>query len=282
MVDIPERSFEGNFAKSVFYTEYNDIDIYVEDTKRGYEKIFKILFSRLFEGKFRVDNIFPLGGRDKVINKFKQEISSRPLLYVIDGDLMFLTKNDVQNTKGFFRLPCYCLENILCDVNALVNILDDEDSNKTYIEIVKDFDYNDWLVKNEEKLFELFIEYKVAKILYPELATVSFDVTYLLSCNRGVLEENKFQQRIQFVKNSVITIAGYSQYISTRNEVVEEFNNSLANKLSIVSGKDYILPLLKKRAQSSAKMNITNPSLMNRLAKNCDLTLLQDAINYVG
>ena len=282
MVDIPERSFERNFAKSVFYTEYNDIDIYVEDTKRGYEKIFKILFSRLFEGKFRVDNIFPLGGRDKVINKFKQEISSRPLLYVIDGDLMFLTKNDVQNTKGFFRLPCYCLENILCDVNALVNILDDEDSNKTYIEIVKDFDYNDWLVKNEEKLFELFIEYKVAKILYPELATVSFDVTYLLSCNRGVLEENKFQQRIQFVKNSVITIAGYSQYISTRNEVVEEFNNSLANKLSIVSGKDYILPLLKKRAQSSAKMNITNPSLMNRLAKNCDLTLLQDAINYVG
>ena len=69
MVDIPERSVEANFAKSVFYTQYNDIDIYVEDTKQGYEKVFKILFSRLFEDKFRVDSIFPLGGRDKVINK---------------------------------------------------------------------------------------------------------------------------------------------------------------------------------------------------------------------
>lgn len=281
MVDIPERSVEANFAKSVFYTQYNDIDIYVEDTKQGYEKVFKILFSRLFEDKFRVDSIFPLGGRDKVINKFKEDKSTRPFLYVIDGDLMFLTKDDVQNTKGFFRLPCYCLENILCDVNALINILDDEDSNKNYSEIVKDFDYPNWILENEHKLFELFIEYKVSKILYPELGTVSFAVEDLISCGRGILDNTKFQQRIQFVKNSVIGIAGYDEYILTRNEILQNFNKSQTSRLNIVSGKDYILPLLKKRGQSSAKMNVSNPSLMNRLAKNCDLSLLQDALNYV-
>ena len=136
-------------------------------------------------------------------------------------------------------------------------------------------------MENEHKLFELFIEYKVSKILYPELGTVSFAVEDLISCGRGILDNTKFQQRIQFVKNSVIGIAGYDEYILTRNEILQNFNKSQTSRLNIVSGKDYILPLLKKRGQSSAKMNVSNPSLMNRLAKNCDLSLLQDALNYV-
>lgn len=109
---------------------------------------------------------------------------------------------------------------------------------------------------------------------------MSFAVEDLISCGRGILDNTKFQQN-SVVKNSVIGIAGYDEYILTRNEILQNFNKSQTSRLNIVSGKDYILPLLKKRGQSSAKMNVSNPSLMNRLAKNCDLSLLQDALNYV-
>lgn len=35
---IPERGTAGRFAKSVFYEELNEIDIYIEDTGIGSEK----------------------------------------------------------------------------------------------------------------------------------------------------------------------------------------------------------------------------------------------------
>lgn len=37
---IPERSVQASSAKSVFFEELNDIDIYIEDTAFGYSKLF--------------------------------------------------------------------------------------------------------------------------------------------------------------------------------------------------------------------------------------------------
>ena len=38
-----ERRSSAKVAKSVFYEDFNDIDIYIEDTAPGYRKIFKEL-----------------------------------------------------------------------------------------------------------------------------------------------------------------------------------------------------------------------------------------------
>ena len=39
-VDIPTRSVEARSAISVLFQEVNEIDIYTEDTAKGYEKLF--------------------------------------------------------------------------------------------------------------------------------------------------------------------------------------------------------------------------------------------------
>ena len=45
---IPERSIRAKVAKSVFYKEVNDIDIYIEYTTKGYKELYKNLFFRVF------------------------------------------------------------------------------------------------------------------------------------------------------------------------------------------------------------------------------------------
>lgn len=282
MILIPERTVEANYAKTVFFTEFNDIDIYVEDTKIGFEKVFSLLFSRIFKNRYKIGKIFPLGGRKEVLSQFEKEDSHRPYLYIIDGDLMLLTDDDVQSQKGLYRLPCYCLENILCDFDAIIDILDDEENIKSFEEIAQKVNFNDWKMKNEDKLFSLFLEYKVSKILNPEQQTVAYDVKKLVSCNQGLIDDEKLQLRIEEIRNSVIDKVGESQYQLTRTQIIKNFNESSFSKLNLVSGKDYILPLVKDRAKSSAKMTISKNAFIQRLAKNCDISPIEDVINYVG
>ena len=127
-------------ARVFLYRDYNDIDIYVEDSTNlnAYENmILRILPS----GK-TIRKIFGLSGRDSVIkhekaNKNNQQ--NRPTLYIIDGDLDALTGKRKPRSKKIFRLNYYCLENlVLC--------------NEAICEVMRDFDINSSKQKIETKL----------------------------------------------------------------------------------------------------------------------------------
>ena len=69
---IPARSTKAKKAKAVFFRRYNDIDIYIEDTERGAEKLYAILFQRAFKDKYIINRIYPLGGRQKFLSTGKK------------------------------------------------------------------------------------------------------------------------------------------------------------------------------------------------------------------
>ena len=56
---VPARSETSKSAKSVFFEDVNDIDIFIEDTAIGFEKIYAILFSRVFSDAYSVEKVFP-------------------------------------------------------------------------------------------------------------------------------------------------------------------------------------------------------------------------------
>lgn len=153
-VEIPKRSLGAKHAISTLFQEKNDIDIYIEDTAFGYEKLFTLLLSRVFEGEYRVNKIFPLGSRDQVIKKCQNESSNRPYLYIVDGDLFLLIGDTIKTKKGLYRLPFYCIENILCDGNAITEVLDEEEPTKSIQDIENSFDYLNWIETNKNKLFD--------------------------------------------------------------------------------------------------------------------------------
>ena len=85
----PQRSLKGKLATSVFYQQYNEVDIYIEDMTTGAAKLYKNIFKRVFEGNKRLEKVFELGGRENVIEACRNDNDSndRARIYIIDGDL---------------------------------------------------------------------------------------------------------------------------------------------------------------------------------------------------
>jgi hypothetical protein len=280
---IPERSLKAKTAKSVFFEEINDIDIFIEDTAFGYEKLFQLLFSRVFDGKYQVNKVFPLGGRKAVTDQHKlHEKLGRPSLFIVDGDLFLLTGDEVNNEEGLYKVPFYCIENILCDSDALHDLMNEEEPENLKPQIIQNFNYLEWKALNEDKLFDLFVEYGITFLLNPMEQTVAFSVSNLVSSNTGDINEAKLTARIDSLRELAKSMTSEESYNETKNRILTQFQISNIPKLDVVSGKDYLFPLLKTRAKSIVKTKIPDINLKIRLAMKCDITSLMGSHELVA
>lgn len=275
-----ERKIRAKDAKSVFFEDVNDIDIFVEDTKAGYDKVHKNILSRVLKGRYNVDKVFPIGKRDEVTKHYEENIKliKRPTIYIIDGDLYLLIGDKYKSQRGLFVLPFYCVENMLTQPEAFYELLDEEDESKNIDDLIRDFDYQEWVNTNREILFKLFIEYAISFKLNREEPTVSLGVKDLKMDGKGNLSEIKVNLRISEIKKNVILAAGEENYLKTKNEIIEKFNRENFGILDIISGKDYIYPLLKIRFNSIVKTTAKDACFKARLAKKVNV----DALNLIG
>lgn len=281
---LPERGLAAKYAKSVLFEEFNDIDIFIEDTADGYQKIFREIFSRVFEGQYRVNNVFPLGGRKVVLDNFElnKENLRRPTLYIVDGDLFLLVNDNVKNQKGLFVLPCYCVENILIDNQAICEILNEENHEKTKDELINEFDFQAWLESNYQYLLSIFIEYGVCFSLMPEIQTVHFPVRELVSSSNGVVDSVKVSKRIDSMKSELIQKVGIEKYQETRAQIESCIEINPNNLIRFVSGKDYLMPLLFTRFKLVSKSKISNINFKLRLSIRCNIAPVTEAKNWVA
>lgn len=278
---IPERSSSSRAAKAVFFEDVNDIDIYIEDTEYGYEKLYAIIFSRVFHGEYKVQKVFPLGGRNAVLDYFKETpTSDRPSLCIIDGDLLILKKEN-KSKIGLYELPFYCIENILLNEDAIIDLLAEEDPIKSFANIKSNFNYSDWYQKNVDLLFDLFLEYSISFELNQDKQTVAFPVNKLVTDGNGNLNIDKVKSRIEELKNEAIEKVGEEIYNNTRTKFIENFNSIEIPKENIVSGKDYLLPLLKTRGKSIVKTKLPDINLKQRLARKCNIMPIIKSKEYI-
>lgn len=280
---LPERGALGKYAKSVFFEDYNEIDIYIEDTALGSEKIISKIYSRIFEGRYKIDQVFPLGGRGEVIAKFQQEKEKikRPTLFIVDGDIYHLTGDHIKNEIGLYRLPCYCVENLMLDPNALHTVMDEEDPVRTEAELIKEFDFDGWRESNEPRLRDLFIEYAVSRVLNPSEPTITYDVKLLVSGADGCIDETKLSKRLEDLAAKSIARAGEENYQYARKKIIDTYRDSSLEDLDLISGKDYLLPLLKTRLRSTVKTTISDLNLKIRLSTKCSIEKILNSKDYV-
>lgn len=282
---VPERNVIGNSAKSVFFEDVNDIDIYIEDTAPGYEKIFLLLFSRVFHGKYKLEKVFPLGGRGAVIDRFeshKDSTSTRPSLFIIDGDLYILTGDLQENQKGLYKFPFYCVENILIDADAIHSILDEEDPIRSKNVLINKFNYPEWLESNEDCLFQLFLEYAVTFKINPTEQSVAYSVNKLVSSNNGCIDKSKLDKRIKILREKAIEFVGEVEYEKAKEIVLNNLETNSCKKIDCISGKDYLLPLFTTRMKSVVKTRIPNINFKLRLAKVCDIEKIRESVLYIA
>ncbi|WP_412502725.1 DUF4435 domain-containing protein [Shewanella chilikensis] len=280
---LPERRSSAKFAKSAFFEDYNDIDIYIEDTAEGYAKLFKHLFKRVFEGEYNIDNVFPIGSRSNVISKCEelQEKVERPSLFIVDGDLYQLKGEPKPIPKGTFVLPRYCIENILIDSEAIVEFVDEENIDKDKDTLQALLDFEGWRDFNSEHLVPLFAEYAIAQKLSTPIKTIKYSLSNLYETNTGFVSPELVLKRIKEVRAASIKHVGEPKYNSTRIGVIDLMKTNECRMLKYVSGKDYLMPLLMVKIRGLISSQPSKINFRQRVAMKCDISMLYPAKEHV-
>jgi hypothetical protein len=268
---IPEWSPKALVAKPVFYREWNDIDIYIEDTGALSKKIVREIVSRCLAGKFRVSEVFPLGGKRAVVEACSDggTEESFPKVFIIDGDLDLMLKRSLPALKGLYALPVYCIENLLIDPKAIVEFMYEEDVRSNRDELEKTLAFEEWLL-DLGGLLGLFVMYSMVHERNANIETVQYKVHRLLSSDGETLDMSAIENRkiglmaelaMNFPKEDWNTRA----YQMEKSLVERGINNIRI----VVSGKDYLLPLLILRLRRLIRGRWSNESLVIRLAMKC-------------
>lgn len=278
-----ERSLTAKSAASVFYEEHNDIDIFIEDTAPGYDKIFEEIFSRVFKEKYKISKVFPLGSKTTVLNEHAKLLGnfSRPTIYIVDGDLILISE-EPQPAKGLYPLPHYCIENILLDRDSLHRVLNEENPLELKDKLIRTFDYESWSINNIPMLIDLFIDYNICQSTCPELQTVGFEIKNLVSSNSGDLDPAKVQNRKRDIVTAIESVIGPEAYIDKRKEIETRINIYDQTNIRYISAKDYTLPLLLMRLRKITSTKTPSINIKARLAMTCKVQSIMDSITHVG
>ena len=263
---------------SRFFRYRNNIDIYTEDEEKDKE-FYKLLFSRLLDGTgMKINDITPLGCKQNVIDRCKEEPKTeRKKIFIVDGDIDLILNSNEDRIENLFVLNAYCIENFLIDEKSATELLYMNIGTSSKENIKKTLNFKKWLEYNSEALIDLFLHFSIKK---------EIGQTFLLYNANRFTKTNK--------KETILDIDAIGRYTDTiKNEVLQEITKEKYNKileerkkkwaisnetlLTIVSGKDYLLPLLQFRVQKfkTLKGLFSQEAIKLILAEHCDLSRLE-------
>ncbi len=230
-------------AYAALYSPYNDIDIYVEDkTLVGlYERICK----RLIPTGHRVSAVIPLDGKLQVLSEARllRGDNSRRRLFLLDGDFDWVLNRQAK-IKDVYYLKCYSVENLAWELEAIM------EAAKIFAPSLTDEQIATYV--NEQaisaictSLFPLFVVYAAVSKLNPTLATVSYSVTRLTTAAfRSRICDRRINARILQLLSLLRVNLGRDTIKAEMREIVSKFSGSYLDTCKIISGKDYLVPLI--------------------------------------
>ncbi|MGE0918602.1 DUF4435 domain-containing protein [Trichlorobacter lovleyi] len=271
--EIPQRSLT---SQGVLYRPLQEIEVFVED--EGSEVFYEELIYRLLDKKHRIVKVFPLRGRLNVISECQNYCDKHPALFIIDGDLSWVAGEPQPNIDRLFVNQCYCIENYLICENAAVEIAFENCGKDSREDIKGKLKWSDTRKAIESPLVELFCEFAIAHKLVPTLKTTSygFDSVCTQHKKRALpqFDSKKSALLADTIRKAVIAESGATTYQTLRDHVYARIS-AIQDPLDVVSGKDFLIPLLMFCIKQVVNSNLTRDSFVLRLAKHCSLEKLR-------
>jgi len=271
---IPKRSEKYLLGQDVIWTQFNDINFYVEDIDQ--ENFYLQIIKKLFP-EIKINRIFPLGGKGLVINLAKRSLKNKKKVFILDLDF-----DDILDKKemigNVFYLDKYSIENHLLNRVAIHEIIKEENPKISGTEIKQKFDFNKF-VKQGIKLylelashlllinkFELGIHYLKLDLHRDCILNVS---PYLIKST--VIDPYYFTIEKEF------TIRHPKYRYAAQLKRLSKYFRSTRNGITNIPGK-YWMSFLKwylKKLFAFSQCSID--TFVYRLAKNCDF----NDLNYL-
>lgn len=261
---FPELTDSFLSGQDILYTQFNDIEFFVEDTDQEhfYFNILKKLFPTL-----KFEKIFPLNGKNNVKDAAMLNLGNKKKVYIVDLDFDHIL-NSVINVENLFYLRKYSIENYLFSKNAIYEIIRAKDSRLKNHEIDTLFDLNQILSEASTCLKELSCCFVI--IINKQLGC-SY---YGLNVSRDYdFTTSPISYRMSFIPDYLIEVENllkskdrrYS-FQSQKKAILRHYR-TITECLSNIPGK-YILAFLKHRLQSLGLINqMTLESFTYQLSK---------------
>ena len=270
-------------ARSAFFEKYNDIDVYVEDASRETRKLFAKILGKAFGADVALECVFPLGSRREVIAacQMDQGDGGRRRVYIVDSDIDLCCRRVAPVLKRFYRLPRYCLENFLIEEGAASHVAAWESENLDERQAAEEIRFHEWVRSNATPLRRLFLSYAAVALVHPRIKTVGIGYGRLLSDDSGVVDPLKVEGVIAELRDEVDLVLGKGafdvEFVRVEND--HKMKSDVDFMLHFVSGKDYLLPLLRLRMNKVVRIQKPLGVLKINLAEFADPAELHDLLD---
>ena len=184
---IPIKTDGYLFAQDIFYTQFNDIKFFIEDTES--ENLYLIILSKLFP-KIKLENIFSLGGKINVIDHANENKNIKNHIYLVDKDFDDLL-NKMISLPALFYLERYEIENYFIESEAIIKFII---SMKPRIKlekksVIKDLDK--FINHTNRMLHKLFFLFFISQLQEQKLKNVKLTPEWFAKYSKMDIDEKK-------------------------------------------------------------------------------------------
>lgn len=267
---VPSYSPKAAKALALLKRQYNDVDIFVEDTAN--HNMWLLIIRSMLPREIKIESVNMLGGRSSVEKacSLDQSNTGRKKLYIIDGDLDFLLGKRAKRLRYLYRIKANNIENLLMNEKSLVAIAMEYKPKKKEGEISSELNLSQSLAQLDRCLRPVFVAYAVAQKLRIECKTTSLSVMDLTTNTKlgPIINEKKAAARVISIYKKVVCMCGVEK---ARLEYLKIKHRSQNLPLSrVVSGKNYLLPIIKLQFQARFGYQGQNESFKVALARSFD------------
>lgn len=233
-----EYSNRATIGYAELYKSINKVTVFIEDTKGRliYERILEKLW-----GPGKVERVFPLNGREFVINDWRKNLGNRSYIYIIDGDLDIISGRLISR-DNLVQLDRYCLENYLIDEKSIAKVLEDYIPENADHEIVMR-EFSDLIRDIGVFFLGIFILYAISqKHQVGEKCISEGSLRYF---GRQGFKPEALRARMRYFYRTLAEAIGREK---VRADIAEIRSNvsSMEDALHSISGKSHVLPIVHK------------------------------------
>lgn len=253
----------------------NSIAIYTEDNDIDKEFYVKLLGRLMDPTGVVINDIYPLGSSNEVINACRNDNRNDVAkLYIVDGDI-YLQYKPKEQIANLHILDSYCIENYVIDENSICQTYYELLGDRPIDKIRTSIKYTECLGKITNHLIELFWNFSIQQ-QYCNVFKVFHINTFI--DNNCTIQQDKIENRIGLIKKEILDNGTsedmYNKELQLRKTA---YPISIETLLTIVSGKNYLLPYFQKHCGNQLSSNIKLPSQSWKFhfAKYCNLDRLE-------
>jgi hypothetical protein len=268
---IPKRGEKYLEGQDILWTQFNDINFYVEDIEQ--ENFYLVVLRKLFP-EIKINRIFPRGGKEPVLVEARKSLKNKNKVFILDLDFDEILNKKV-SLKNVFYLKKYSIENYLIEKEAILEFIKEENTKIKTVELKK-LDLLQFykechhLLSNLTTNFLLINKFELGVNYLKIDPKRDCDFTSIPCCLKPGITTPYYTAVENALKEKKPRLKYQRQLLK-----LKKFFKDISNGLINIPGK-YIINLLKTKLRKMFSISqMTFESFTYRLAKNCQLRDLE-------